>query len=459
MTRVPTLTGPPVTSPDTHRYRGALRAGVTLRSRAAPKPKPALHPWLTLFPVWILLVASVISWRRGVIYEGSLDPVVVAKACVSVVALAAAAYFAYRSPLKRRLGVGPLYIVVFIVALSTLGALTGTSVSAAAVLAVRLLIVVATLLFIARVFSTAEILATLLAAMGAVGVFAAATGFHLFAQGERLQGSIPPLQPNELATLVIAPFVGVVFTLIHLRIAVWNVAATAILGFIIFGTGSRAGLAVALLSVFLVVVLAPRIPRPLALGIIIFIPVVYAVITLTGVIEKLALRGAGVKSLLTLNSRTNAWDVVLSIPTSSWQRWIGAGLDVKTVAVSGQYWNRQVLDSSWISSLAQSGVIGTVALAGLVLFVFFRSFRANPLRPLIVALVTLIAVRSFLENGLIESSATFVVFFTIAVVVDPGTTPLTRKPPQKRWSSDPGAYTSGHRLVRSRTSTAHPQQR
>jgi hypothetical protein len=447
MTEAVALTNRPVT------------ARVIIRARGGAPLKPALRPWATVFPVWILLIASVISWRRGVLYDGSLDPVVLAKAAVSVIALAAAAYLAYRSPLKRRIGVGPLYTVVFISAVSTLGALTGTSVSAAAVLAVRLLIVVATLLFIARVFDTADILATLLAAMGAVGVFAAITGFHLFIAGERLQGGIPPLQPNELATLVIAPFVGVVFTLIHLRIAVWNVTATAILGFIIFGTGSRTGLAVALLSVFLVVLLAPKIPRPLALGIIIFIPVVYAVVTLTGVIEKLALRGAGVSSLLTLNSRTNAWDVVLNIPTNSWQRWIGAGLDVKTVAVAGQYWNRQVLDSSWISSLAESGVIGTVALAGLVIFVLLRSFRAHPLRPLIVALVTLTAVRSFLENGLIESSATFVVFFTIAILVDPGTRELTRRRPLKRWSDDAGAYPPNHRVVRSRISTTKQQQR
>lgn len=422
----------------------------TLRTNTAAlnSVRRPLRPWLSLLPVWILLIASLVSWRRGVIYQGNLDPVVLAKAIVSLVALAMGALLAVRSPLTRRIGAGPTYTVLFIGAVSTLGALTGSSVAAAAVLAVRIIIVVITLLFIVRVFEPETIITTLLTAMGAVGVFAASTGFHLYLEGKRLQGGIPPLQPNELATLVIAPFVGVVFSLVHHRIAVWNVLATLILGAIIFATGSRTGLGVALLSVVIVFVLAPRVSRPLAVALILLVPVIFAVVTLTGVIQKVALRGATTSSLLTLNSRTNAWDVVLNIPENTWQRWIGSGLDVKTVAVVGQYWNRQVLDSSWISSLAQSGIIGTVALAGLVLVVFLRSFRAAPFRPLIAALVTLTLVRSFLENGLIESSVTFVLFFTIALILDPSTRDLVERPKRRPFTA--AELAENHRRVDSR---------
>ncbi|CAN5139293.1 hypothetical protein BH09ACT1_BH09ACT1_05810 [soil metagenome] len=401
--------------------------------------------WLRLVPIWLLLVVSVISWRRGVLFDGGTDPVVLTKAFLSLVALGLAVIFAHLSPVKRRIGMTPIFAILFIVAISTLGALDKGNVSAAAVLAARILIVVGIVIFVVRAFDSTVIVASLLTSMGAVGAFAAVTGLSSFLDGGRLFGGIPPLQPNELTALVIAPFVGAFFALVYFGIRFWNLVAVLGLGFIIYASGSRTGLLVAVIAVVLVLVLSPRVPRPLGYGIIIFVPIAYGIATFTGLIENLALRGGNTSDLLTLNSRTNAWDVVLGIPDNTWQRWIGAGLDVKTVQVTGQYWKNQVLDSSWISSLAQSGVIGTVVLAGLVLYVFFRATGSHPLRPLFVSLIVLTAIRSFLENGLVESSVTFILFFTLALVLDQGTGTLAAPVRIDPWSRE--ARAAGPRRI------------
>jgi hypothetical protein len=419
---------PPRTVPVPQRH-GRPRTGRTTVSRTTAS-------WLRLLPIWLLLVVSVISWRRGVLFDGGTDPVVLTKAFLSLVALALAVVFAHLSPVKRRIGMTPIFAILFIVAISTLGALDKGNVSAAAVLAARILIVVGIVIFVVRAFDSTIIVASLLTSMGAVGAFAAVTGLPSFLDGGRLFGGIPPLQPNELTALVIAPFVGAFFALVYFGIRFWNLVAVLGLGFIIYASGSRTGLLVAVIAVVLVLILSPRVPRPLGYGIIVFVPIAYAIATFTGLIENLALRGGNTSQLLTLNSRTNAWDVVLGIPDNTWQRWIGAGLDVKTVQVTGQYWKNQVLDSSWISSLAQSGIIGTVVLAALVLYVFFRATGAHPLRPLFVSLIVLTAIRSFLENGLVESSVTFILFFTLALVLDQGTGTLAAPVRIDPWSRE-----------------------
>jgi hypothetical protein len=79
-----------------------------------------------------------------------------------------------------------------------------------------------------------------------------------------------------------------------------------------------------------------------------------------------------------------------------------------------------VLDSSWVSVLSQAGIIGLVLVSIWVLLTVVESARSDPLRNLTFPLLVLLLVRSVAENGLIESSVIFVLFFCISLLLEPG---------------------------------------
>src|SRR5690606_42051061 len=58
---------------------------------------------------------------------------------------------------------------------------------------------------------------------------------------------------------------------------------------------------------------------------------------------------------------------------------------------------------SWISLLAQSGIIGTVIAAVWIAGVVFRAMKTAKARTLYLPLLAFILVRSFMENGLIDA--------------------------------------------------------
>ncbi|WP_414973596.1 hypothetical protein [Arthrobacter agilis] len=163
---------------------------------------------------------------------------------------------------------------------------------------------------------------------------------------------------------------------------------------------------------------ARSLQRFVAVVLVAAVPVLFAVVTYTGLVGTL-LNREGETSNFTLNSRTIAWDVVLQTPFESLQKWVGAGLSVKTVHVKGQYWNDQVLDSSWISALAQTGLIGTAVLAALVLVVLVLNLRGGSRNALPIALLVFLLIRSFLETGLLDASVTFMVFIALAATFVP----------------------------------------
>jgi hypothetical protein len=199
------------------------------------------------------------------------------------------------------------------------------------------------------------------------------------------------------------------------------VALLAVLAGCTYATGSRTGLAVMILGMVLALLFARPLTSGVMISVLATIPVVYIVIGFTDVLSNIISRGEDLSKLLTLNSRSIAWEAVLSTPSDTWQWWIGAGLSIKKIAVTGQYWDEQVFDSSWVSSIAQSGMIGTAVLAAFVVVTFVFSARSYELRGITIPLLALTLLRSILENGLVESSATFALFFTIAVVLEPGT--------------------------------------
>lgn len=406
------------------------------RARSRPLPSTSPNPTgitqilfrhrrdIAAFCIWLLVLASVVSWRRGVLYSGGLDSTVVLKAVIAVVALAAAFLFWRTSAVRRPLSLLPAVIVGLIVVISVVGAFTLGAVVPNAVLAVRIVILGATALLVLAGASTETAVATLLAAMAAVGLFAAVTGIgsirHTGTQAGRLGGGIPALEPNELASLLLPPAIGLLALLMRRGLRLWPVLGVVVLAVLIGFTGSRTALAMLLIGALVALFVSGRVKRVVVIGVVVGLAALVALLSVTPLLSALVLRGEGISRLLSLNSRTIAWNAVLALPKDEASWWLGHGLSMKSIHVTHQYWATQVFDSSWFSSLAQDGVLGTVLLAVFAIGTLVLVVRSRPARPWALPLVVTLLIRSVVENGLIDSSATFVLFFIIATAVWPG---------------------------------------
>jgi hypothetical protein len=137
---------------------------------------------------------------------------------------------------------------------------------------------------------------------------------------------------------------------------------------------------------------------------------------LTGFLER---DGTGVS---TLESRFVAWDAAGSWADSLWQLAFGGGLSMKIIQVEGQWWNEQPLDSSWVSALVQTGVVGVTVAALWVIWVLHGSLRApRPQRALYLGLLVFLVGRSLVESGLFDATPAFLAFFALSLLAERGT--------------------------------------
>lgn len=407
-------------------------------ARPAPRLVPDLHDDLPplrsrLRPaiVMTVLVASVVPWRTGAIYEGGVDPIVAAKAVLAAMALVVSLTGSPAGRDGRHLTnrVGPVAIafVLAFLAVSTVGAVAAGTASTTAVLVLRVLMIAATIVSVVHRSEPRVVIRSLLIAFGFVGTIAAVSGLQDYAAGGRLAGTIPALSPNEIALLVGLPLIGVLVRLLVERVTTSSVVLVLVLGGFFVGTGSRAAFLAAILATGVAVVSTRRVRPAVAVVVALSVPVAVAVVTLTDLVARVVERGGDGASIATLNSRTIAWNTVLQADPGDWPRWIGSGLSTKQVAVAGQYWQTQVLDSSWISALAQAGLIGTVLLAVWVVIGLATSVRASltvvGFGAVLPAFVFLL-IRSVVESGLVDSSSAFVAFFTLVVLAE--SAPMTK---------------------------------
>ncbi|GAA1831310.1 O-antigen ligase family protein [Agromyces salentinus] len=387
----------------------------------APVRSPFSRRQAAFFSVWLLLVVSVVSWRPGVLFTGGVDPVVIAKAAVGLTAVIGAVIVTRTVRRHGRVGARSLVLLLIVVAVSSVGAIAAGDATSSLVLSARIVLVTATVVVLVASGPPMLALTTLLGALGAVALVAAVTGIPELLSEGRLGGGIPDMQPNEVAGLAAPAAVALVVDLGRRGLRVGNTVLFAVFAGILFATGSRTTLVVVGIAVVLALVIAWPIPRSTTAGILVLVPIAYVLLTFTDVVEQFAVRGQSAAELASLSSRTIAWTAVLEVPFETWAKWIGVGLAVKTVTVNQRWWDSQVLDSSWVSVLAQAGVIG-MALVGLwVVATTLDSLRSDRmLRSLTLPLLVLIVGRSILENGLIESSAIFALFLTISLVLEPG---------------------------------------
>lgn len=364
--------------------------------------------------LFVLLIASIIPWRPDAIYSGGVDAVVIAKAVLAVVALTIATGLAARAWPRVPVGLGPAVVMGFTLILSVLGSTLSASFGPTVVLVVRVVIVMSTVLMLLSVIPGEQAIGALLRAMALVALVAAITGAPTFAATGRLGGGIPEIHPNELGGLVAPPLIGLFYLTLR-RGAHWTWSiAMAILAAILLASGSRTamlGVAVALIVAVAVVGIRHRSVLYAAL---VALPVGYALITLTGVVAALATRGGTTDETAALEARADGWAVVLGWPWDAWERWIGLGLSVKEITVDLEWRDTQVLDSSWISLLAQTGVLGTLLMAGLVMWCLIAAITSDRRRGLVLPLLAVALVRSATESGLLDSAMLFLLFFTLA---------------------------------------------
>lgn len=371
---------------------------------------------LQLVALWTLVVSCVVAWRQGVLFDGGFDLVVIIKATLQTAALVWAFLLWLWSDTRHPLGVRSLFFLSLVLSLSVLGAMADGNIMASAIIAIRILMLALTVMFIMRVCPAEQAVVGLCIALSIVGLVSAGTGI-VFGAGGRLSGGIPPLSPNEIALLCGVPALVLFHQALRAQVRWFHVSMLGLLAAGLLLSESRTALIAAAFAAGMIVLLLRKIPAPTIVAALVSIPLAFYLLFLTPMVQNLMSREDSA-SIMTLNSRTISWSVVLSLPNDSWQRWIGAGLSVKTIAVEGQYWDEQVFDSSWISLLAQTGLVGTTVVAVWVLLTAYSALRFKKLRSLFVPLLAFIFIRSFMENGLVDAGALFLIFLVFSMSVE-----------------------------------------
>ncbi|MHA7239311.1 O-antigen ligase family protein [Arthrobacter sp. TMS1-12-1] len=374
--------------------------------------------------LWIVLIVGVTEWRKGVYFEGGVDGVVLAKGALQAGALVAALLLRRATATAFPVVGGPLLAVLAMLAVSMLGAIQYGNIAASAVLAVRIVLLLVTVVVLVSMFPRDEVLMQLALAAGTVGAVLVVSGIGTVGGGGRLEGTIIPVSPNGLVVLCALPALAAIHRVVSGRATIGSVAAACFFTLACVATQSRTALLGLAVAIAILVLCIQRLQRSVAVAMIVSVPALVLLAVHTALFEALLNRGGSAPDL-TLNSRTIAWQVVLQTPVGSLQKWVGGGLSVKTVQVRGQYWNEQVLDSSWVSALAQTGLIGTAILAVVVTAVLIANLRGGRGNALPVALLVFLLIRSFLETGLLDSSVTFLVFVALASTVPPAPQPRT----------------------------------
>ncbi|KAA0960165.1 MULTISPECIES: O-antigen ligase family protein [unclassified Microbacterium] len=384
----------------------------------APRQQSAHHPstarMVAVGGLYAVLIVSVIPWRSATIYSGGIDTVVIAKALLAMIALGATVMLAARTRERVSVGIAPAGIIAVALLVSALGSTLAGNDSSTIVLVGRMFVVMATILFLLTTVPWVTSIVCLLSAMAAVALVAAVTGVPTLAASGRLGGGIPEIHPNELAGLVGAPLVGLVILMLRDGVRAWRLVATVVLVGIAVATGSRIGLlaiAIGIVAAVLVNGIRDRSVLYLLLG---ALPLGYAIGSFTDVFGSLATRAGSNDTSTALDSRFDVWRVVLGWDWSEWQKWIGIGLSAKEIPVDIKWRDTQVLDSSWVSLLAQTGLIGTALIAALVVWCVASALISARRRWLLTPLLTLVIVRSITESGLVDSAMAFILFFTVA---------------------------------------------
>lgn len=367
--------------------------------------------------LFIFVILSVIPWRSDTIYQGGVDAVVIGKAVIALVTLAAAVVLWARTRIRVPIGLGPAGVLCAVLFVSLLAALVAGNGAPTFVLVMRVLIAMTTVILLLASVRWESALGGLMGAMAFWALIAAATGVGSLPVEGRLGGDVPEIHPNEVAGLAGAPLVAMMVWILRTGARPWRVVTAVVLFAIVVASGSRTallGVIVAILVAFLVNGVHDRIVVYLLLA---CLPIAYGIVFFTGVVDSLVTRGGSTDATSALDARFDAWRVVLSWDWQSWQKWIGVGLSVKKIPVDIRWRDEQVLDSSWASLLAQAGLIGTILVTVLLVWCLINASIASSRRGALLPLLVLLVLRSITESGLVDSAVPFIVLVVIATLL------------------------------------------
>ena len=124
-----------------------------------------------------------------------------------------------------------------------------------------------------------------------------------------------------------------------------------------------------------------------------------AIITLASVISAWLVRGEGTGQLENLTGRTKVWGPLLALPRDKFQEIFGFGL-------SNSSFNGLPIDSNWLASYQEQGLIGVAICAMILLFLLVTAYfqSSGVQRALALFLVTYCLVASFTEVGFTDVS-------------------------------------------------------
>ena len=224
---------------------------------------------------------------------------------------------------------------------------------------------------------------------------------HAFSYDGRLSGVIWPMLPTQVAQYA-ALVIGMTVVLWLGRLLSGRVTLVAVvvaLGVLLLThtrtalVGLLAGILVAGLSLF---ISNSRVRRFFALG---AAAVSIGVLTAAEVIVTWLARGENAQGLTSLTGRTNFWALVLNVPRTKFQEFFGFGLSNASI-------NGLPIDSNWLASYMQEGLVGVVVCAVILVWLFVAAFFQPPglRRALALFIVTYCLVASFTEDAFTDVS-------------------------------------------------------
>jgi hypothetical protein len=237
----------------------------------------------------------------------------------------------------------------------------------------------------------------------------------------RLSGVIWPMGPTQVAQYA-AVAAGVIVVLWLARLLSGRVTLMGLIPAVIILllahtrtalVGLAAGLLVAGLSLFTV---NARVRKFFAAG---AAAVSIGVITVAGVVTTWLARGESAQGLASLSGRTNFWALVVHVPRTRFQDIFGFGLSNGSV-------NGLPIDSNWLSSYMQEGLLGVLVGATILVFLLVTAFFQPPgvRRALALFLVTYCMLASFTEDTFSDVT-TYLLSLTVAASLLVG--PLARR--------------------------------
>ena len=388
---------------------------------AGPSPRHALL-------IAFLVIASTVSWRPSTLYEGGTDPVVLAKAALSGLALGAALLARGAQLRPVPLSAMPIWLLTSFLATTMFGAYASGLMMVSAVIVVRVIILASVGYLFVRAFGFETAARCWLTAMASVAMLAAVTGLPTIASG-RLRGGIPPIHPNELAIYCVFPALGLIWSFVNGRNKPWHNALLLALLVTLWATGSRTSLGAAVLGA-VIIVASIRRPTPGRFVALVFAAATFLFIALgTDLLWNILLRG-GRENLTGVASRSIGWSAALDYAENGWGQWAGVGIALREIPVQGQYWDTQLLDSSWISAYVQTGRLGVILLIVWICWIIWSvRLIPKPLRSLAVGTFAAVLLRSVTESGLVDSTVDFFTFWLLTLACATATA--------RRWRHSP----------------------